>query len=77
MIVLPNITTYPLYRKAPNCYRSDLVQQFFMGKTERLVNVHWDDNLKNNDHYDFLLSAKLANLKLVTCSDVMILHEKK
>jgi len=58
-------------------YRSDLVQQFFLTKTETLHKVHWDDKLKNNDHYDFLFNAKKNNLHLVTCTDIKVMHNKK
>lgn len=59
------------------CYRSDLMQQFFLTKTETLKKVHWDDVLKNNDHYDFLFNAKRNGLRLVTCTDIKVLHNKK
>jgi len=58
-------------------YRSDLVQQFLLAKTETLHKVHWDDKLKNNDHYDFLFNAKKNNLRLVTCTDIKVMHNKK
>ena len=58
-------------------YRSDLMQQFFLTKTETLHKVHWDDKLKNNDHYDFLFNAKKNNLRLVTCTDIKVMHNKK
>ena len=57
--------------------RSDLMQQFFLTKVDTLVRVHWDDVLKNNDHYDFLFNAKKNSLRLVTCTDIKVLHNKK
>ena len=59
------------------CFRSDLMQQFFLTKTETLHKVHWDDTLKNNDHYDFLFNSKRNKLRLVTCTDIKVLHNKK
>lgn len=53
------------------------MQQFFLTKTETLKDVHWDDTLKNNDHYDFLFNAKRNELRLVTCTDLKVLHNKK
>ncbi|XP_067950760.1 uncharacterized protein [Watersipora subatra] len=76
LTVYPNMTFYP-DEKVPTCHRSDLMQQFFITKTETLHNVHWDDTLKNNDHYDFLFNSKMNNLRLVTCTDIKVLHNKK
>jgi len=74
--IVPNVTLYAEYADLPTCVRSDLVQQFFIARIDQLLKVHWDDRLKNNDHYDFLFSAKMSSLKLVTCTDLNILHEK-
>lgn len=43
-----------------DCRRSDLVQQFLLGRTELLLQHGWDDTLKNNDHYDAMLSMRQA-----------------
>lgn len=40
------------------CLRTDGVQQFFLAKTASLLRAGWDNVLKNNDHYDFLLNAR-------------------
>lgn len=61
----------------PIFLRSDLMQQFFLTETKTLQNTHWDDTLKNNDHYDFLFSAKKKGLHLVTCTDLKVQHNKK
>lgn len=76
LTILPNVSVYAPYPNIPHCYRSDLIQKAFMARTQRLLTVKWDDALKNNDHYDFLLSAKQNNLTMLTCSDISVLHEK-
>lgn len=73
LVIHRNNLTWYLYT---DC-RSDLMQQFFLTKVDTLVRVHWDDILKNNDHYDFLFNAKKNNLRLVTCTDIKVLHNKK
>ena len=57
-----------------DCRRSDLVQQFFLAKVDALLHSGWDDKLKNNDHYDAMLSMKEANLRLFTCRKLPVLH---
>jgi hypothetical protein len=57
-----------------DCHRSDLVQQFFLGNVEKLLNSGWDDHLKNNDHYDAMLSFKKRNMRLFICRRLKISH---
>jgi hypothetical protein len=55
------------------CYRSDLIQQFFLARTEVMVGK-WDPVLKNNDHFDAMMSMKKAKLRLFTCRGMHIAH---
>ena len=57
-----------------DCHRSDLVQQFFLGRVSKLVESGWDDVLKNNDHYDAMLSMKKNNMRLYICRELKISH---
>jgi hypothetical protein len=48
-----------------NCRRSDIVQQFFLARTAQLQATGWDDTLKNNDHYDAMLSMQSKGMRSV------------
>lgn len=59
------------------CRRSDLVQQFFLARTAMLRNANgggWDDRLKNNDHYDAMLSFQRQHARLYVCRGLSIGH---
>lgn len=53
----------------------DKVQNYFIGRTEQVKNVLWNEKLKTLEHTDFFTRAKG---KLVTAyrSDILILHAK-
>jgi len=73
--VLPNIT---IHRSGiEHCYETDIFQQFFIARTSTLHSYHWDNVLKNNDHYDFLLNLKRNNIRALVCSNMHITHSKK
>jgi glycosyltransferase involved in cell wall biosynthesis len=57
-----------------DCHRSDLVQQFFLAKVDKLLKSGWDDVLKNNDHYDAMLSMKQQKMRLFVCRKLKISH---
>ena len=40
LTILPNVTVYPSYTHVPTCFRSDLVQQFFLGRVDKLLQVY-------------------------------------
>lgn len=56
------------------CVRSDLIQHIFLARISSLLHVRWDDKLKNNDHYDFMFSAKEAGLVMQTCINLYAIH---
>ena len=61
------------------CRRSDLVQQFFLAETSILRKSNgggWDDYLKNNDHYDVMLSLQRMGTRLYVCRGIRIGHNK-
>jgi hypothetical protein len=60
-----------------DCHRSDLVQQFFLGRVSKLLESGWDDVLKNNDHYDAMLSMKKNNMRLYICRELKISHNAR
>lgn len=70
--VLPNITKRSF---GVSCFLCDVVQQFFLGKTSVLLNA-WDDKLKNNDHYDAMLTLRSRSAKIVMCDHIYIAHNK-
>jgi len=55
--------------------RNDIVQQFFIAKTS--IGPVWDDKLKNNDHYDAMLTMKRKGYKLYTHYGINIKHNNK
>jgi glycosyltransferase involved in cell wall biosynthesis len=55
------------------CFRSDLIEPFFLAKTAAMVDK-WDPELKNNAHYDAMLSMQEDKLRLYTCRAVHIAH---
>ena len=75
LYVVPNIMTKKnTYH--PMCGESELFQQFFFARTSIIRSYGWDDSLKNNDHYDFLLNLKNNGIVAMTCADLKILHTK-
>jgi hypothetical protein len=57
-----------------DCERSDLVQQFLIAKTDVLKGT-WDPVLKNNDHYDAMLSLQKRGKRLFTCNKLQVAHK--
>lgn len=57
------------------CQRTDIVQQFFLASVDMLIKSGWDDKLKNNDHYDAMLSMQREQMRLYTCSALKIHHQ--
>lgn len=70
--ILPNTT---LEKQVHDCMQSDLIQQFFLGKTSVLLDA-WDDHLKSNDHYDAMLTLKKRHAKMYQCNSQHIVHNK-
>src|SRR5262249_44177279 len=55
---------------------TDLVFNFFVGKTEVARRVRWDERLRAIDHDDFFLSAYKAGVNVVYCPDSVVIHRK-
>jgi glycosyltransferase involved in cell wall biosynthesis len=53
----------------------DIVHNFFLGRTETVYRVGWDNNLKIVEHTDFFLRAKEV-LKITYTNDVKIMHKR-
>lgn len=54
----------------------DLTYNFFLGKTEKVREVGWDENIKISfEHSDFFLAAKKNGLKVVYCPDAIVDHK--
>lgn len=45
-------------------YNCDIVRNFFLAKTDSLLKVKWDENLKATEHEDFFWRAKHVGLKV-------------
>ncbi|MDQ0884708.1 glycosyltransferase [Peribacillus sp. V2I11] len=51
----------------------DIVANFFLAKTDKLLNYTWDERLKVGEHYDFFLSHK-GKIKVAMHPIVFIYH---
>lgn len=71
--ILPS-TTYST--PINGCIQSEIIQQFFIGKTSVLLNA-WDNKLKSNDHYDAMLTLKERGAKLFQCDGLIIYHNNR
>lgn len=52
----------------------DLVLNFFMVKTEKILEIKWDNNLKLGEHTDFFYRAKEHKLKVGQTEKVIVDH---
>lgn len=52
----------------------DIVFNFFVGRTDAVRRVRWDDDLKLAEHTDFFLRAKREGLRVGYCPDVVVIH---
>ena len=73
-VIKSSLPKYNSIGQKYDCHRSDLVQQFFLGRVKKLIETGWDDKLKNNDHYDAMLSMKSKNMRLFVCRKLKISH---
>jgi len=76
--IFPNVSKIgpdlTIESKKHGCINTDLAQQFFLAKIKTLVNNPWDDNLIDNDHYDFLVQNK--NSRIIACLKLPVFHDK-
>jgi GT2 family glycosyltransferase len=56
--------------------KTDLVFNFFIGKTEVGRRIRWDETLHAIDHDDFFLSAYRAGVSVAYCPDSVVTHRK-
>lgn len=56
----------------------DIVQNFFVGRTEQIRKIRWDDNFKiAGEHVDFFLRCKAEGVRVVYVPTVVIDHDRK
>jgi GT2 family glycosyltransferase len=71
---------YLEYQAAPHqrirYAKTDIVFNFFIGKTDVARRIRWDENLHAIDHDDFFLSAYRAGASVVYCPDSVVTHRK-
>ncbi|XP_069544573.1 beta-1,4 N-acetylgalactosaminyltransferase 1a isoform X2 [Brachyistius frenatus] len=60
----------------PNCVGADAVINFFMGRTDKLLQVGFDPRLSRHGHLEFFIDA-LGILHIGSCSDVIVNHASK
>ncbi|XP_078806760.1 beta-1,4 N-acetylgalactosaminyltransferase 1a isoform X1 [Oryzias latipes] len=60
----------------PNCVVADAVINFFMGRTDKILQVGFDPRLSRRGHLEFFIDG-LGLLHIGSCSDVIINHASK
>ena len=55
-------------------FNTDICENFFLAKTEEIKKVLWYDKLKLNEHEDFFVRAKRANLRIGVTPQFKIYH---
>ena len=56
------------------CRQVDFVPNVFMGRTDAVGGVLWDDELKLAEHEDFFLRFRQANRTVYTCDHIIVHH---
>jgi hypothetical protein len=51
----------------PDCYYSDMVDNFFLADVETIRQVRWDKYFKLGEHEDFFWRAKQLGVKSAFC----------
>ncbi|XP_077869240.1 beta-1,4 N-acetylgalactosaminyltransferase 1-like [Saccoglossus kowalevskii] len=62
------------YKKFPQCYMTDVVLNFFMGKTQSVRKIGFDPEFQRVAHSEFFIDA-LGELRIAVCLDVSIKHK--
>eukprot|EP00698_Gefionella_okellyi_P024428 TRINITY_DN8607_c0_g1_i1.p1 TRINITY_DN8607_c0_g1~~TRINITY_DN8607_c0_g1_i1.p1 ORF type:complete len:642 (-),score=116.64 TRINITY_DN8607_c0_g1_i1:49-1974(-) len=57
------------------CWRTDMVNNFFLASKAALERVLWDPQLKLGEHEDFFLRVKALGLRVVACSGVRVAND--
>jgi GT2 family glycosyltransferase len=57
------------------CWQTDMINNFFMGRTEKIRALGWDDQFKLGEHEDFFLRAKDAGVKVALCRGVSAIND--
>ena len=66
-----------IHSKNDDVVYCDLVLQFFIAKTKRVLEIGaWDVNFKTVEHSDFFLNARKHGLKVAYTGGVNVLHEQ-
>ncbi|XP_073326150.1 beta-1,4 N-acetylgalactosaminyltransferase 1a [Pagrus major] len=60
----------------PNCVVADAVINFFMGRTDKVLQVGFDPRLSRRGHLEFFVDA-LGSLHIGSCSDIIVSHASK
>ncbi len=56
--------------------KTDVVFNFFIGRTDVARRIRWDESLHAIDHDDFFLSAYQSGASVVYCPDSVVIHRK-
>jgi hypothetical protein len=69
-------TSYGKLNAVNPCREVDFVPNVFMGRTEAVRSVPWDDELKLGEHEDFFLRFRQANRTVYTCDHIKVHHRQ-
>jgi hypothetical protein len=58
------------------CRQVDFVPNVFMGRTEAVRSISWDDDFKLGEHEDFFLRFRQANRKVYSCRYINVHHHQ-
>ncbi|CAH1798951.1 unnamed protein product, partial [Owenia fusiformis] len=74
------IFKYTFYEKLPyfeHCYRTDITQNVFLAKREDLIKTDmWRPDQKILEHLDFFLTLRKHGLKVASCLDINLKHDR-
>jgi len=61
----------------PSCYLTDFVLNYFMARTEALITVPWDDELKLGEHAEYFLRFRAAGKNVAFCDGIDSIGHKQ
>ena len=59
-----------------NLQQCDILHNFFIARTAKVISVGWDNVLKNYEHLDFFVQAKIKKVKVGYLPEVAVDHNR-
>lgn len=67
---------YHVIEGFPNCVVADVVINFFMARTDKVLQTGFDPRISRQGHMEFFIDA-LGSLHIGSCSDIIVNHASK